>query len=113
MRPDRAARLPKIKRGLPPFPLKLRRPRDPPPDYPRNRDDFDVIDGEGRCIGGIYKTRTGGPATKQRVNDMRALRGIGEGGAAFCNCPKKARAALGPRWAVPNRATNQLGRAAR
>ena len=100
MRPDRAARLPKIKRGLPPFPLKLRRPRDPPPDYPRNRDDFDVIDGEGRCIGGIYKTRTGGPATKQRVNDMRALRGIGEGGAAFCNCPKKARAALGPRWAV-------------
>jgi len=45
---------------LPPFALKLRRPRDPPSDYPRNRDDFDVIDGEGRCIGRVVASAASG-----------------------------------------------------
>lgn len=35
--------------------LTLRRPRDPPRNYPANVDDFDVIGPDGKVIGRIFK----------------------------------------------------------
>jgi len=37
------------------LPLKLRRPRDELRNHPGNRDDFDVIDGDGKIVGRILR----------------------------------------------------------